>query len=397
MCEIKAKEDHPVLAICYDFDKTLSPTEMQQGYIASVGYDVEKDFWDESNGLAKKNVMDQNLAYMLTMIKKAIGKFYVTRENLQAYGKTVKLFSGVEEWFERIRQYGQEKGVIVEHYIISSGLKEIIEGTPIADAFEKIYANYFLYDENGVAEWPAQVVNYTSKTQFLFRIEKGVLDESDTRVNDSFAPDKIRVPFRNMVYIGDSDTDVPCMKLVTTYGGHAIAVYNPETGDKTKSYQMMRCGRVKYFAAADYTEGTELDTLVKAIIDNTATRETLEQRHYACKQEHIEEDRRNSERERKKKELIADLQESRSFFRTHEIIAQLTEYTSWSYYERELLYDIALENSQVYLILQDADLYQFYGAVLETETEPSEKAKQVKEKLEKPKKASGRKSKDVSK
>lgn len=397
MCEIRAKEEHPVLAICYDFDKTLSPTEMQQGYIASVGYDVEKDFWDESNGLAKKNVMDQNLAYMLTMIKKAIGKFYVTRENLQAYGKTVKLFSGVEEWFERIRQYGQEKGVIVEHYIISSGLKEIIEGTPIAEAFEKIYANYFLYDENGVAEWPAQVVNYTSKTQFLFRIEKGVLDESDTRVNDSFAPDKIRVPFRNMVYIGDSDTDVPCMKLVTTYGGHAIAVYNPETGDKTKSYQMMRCGRVKYFAAADYTEGTELDTLVKAIIDNTATRETLEQRHYACKQEHIEEDRRNSERERKKKELIADLQESRSFFRTHEIIAQLTEYTSWSYYERELLYDIALENSQVYLILQDADLYQFYGAVLETETEPSEKAKQVKEKLEKPKKASGRKSKDVSK
>lgn len=397
MCEIRAKEEHPVLAICYDFDKTLSPTEMQQGYIASVGYDVEKDFWDESNGLAKKNVMDQNLAYMLTMIKKAIGKFYVTRENLQAYGKTVKLFSGVEEWFERIRQYGQEKGVIVEHYIISSGLKEIIEGTPIAEAFEKIYANYFLYDENGVAEWPAQVVNYTSKTQFLFRIEKGVLDESDTRVNDSFAPDKIRVPFRNMVYIGDSDTDIPCMKLVTTYGGHAIAVYNPETGDKTKSYQMMRCGRVKYFAAADYTEGTELDTLVKAIIDNTATRETLEQRHYVCKQEHIEEDRRNSERERKKKELIADLQESRSFFRTHEIIAQLTEYTSWSYYERELLYDIALENSQVYLILQDADLYQFYGAVLETETEPSEKAKQVKEKLEKPKKASGRKSKDVSK
>lgn len=141
-----------------------------------------------------------------------------------------------------IRAYGADRGVIVEHYIISSGLKEMIEGTSVAKAgaFERIYASSFYYNDRDVAIWPAQVVNYTSKTQFLFRIEKGVLDVNDQSVNEYFPPDKIRVPFRNMVYIGDSDTDIPCMKLVNIYGGHSIGVYNAETSDKTKVYKMMR-------------------------------------------------------------------------------------------------------------------------------------------------------------
>ena len=230
------KEEKPVLAICYDFDKTLSPDDMQaQGYIQSVGYDVG-EFWTESNGLASQNDMDQNLAYMLLMKKKAAGKLVFTRGNLENYGAKVSLFPGVEDWFERIRTYGAEHGVIVEHYIISSGLKEMIEGTSVAKkgAFKRIYASSFYYDSDGVAEWPAQVVNYTNKTQFLFRIEKGVLDINDPGVNDSFAPDEIRVPFRNMVYIGDSDTDIPCMKLVNTYGGHSIGVYSAVTHDKAK-------------------------------------------------------------------------------------------------------------------------------------------------------------------
>ena len=171
------KEKQPVVAICYDFDKTLSPDDMQaQGYIQSVGYDVA-EFWKESNELAERNGMDQNLAYMLMMKKKAAGKLVFTRKNLQDYGARVRLFPGVEDWFERIRAYGAEHGVIVEHYIISSGLKEMIEGTSVAKkgAFKKIYASSFYYDADDVAEWPAQVVNYTNKTQFLFRIEKGVL------------------------------------------------------------------------------------------------------------------------------------------------------------------------------------------------------------------------------
>lgn len=278
----KRKEDRPVLAICYDFDKTLSPDDMQaQGYIQSVGYDVQK-FWDESNDLAKANDMDNNLAYMWKMVQESEGRMVFNKEKLAEYGARVKLFDGVEDWFERIRAYGKTRNVIVEHYIISSGLKEMIEGTKMAraGAFEKIYASSFYFNDRGVAKWPAQVINYTSKTQFLFRIEKGVLDINDPGVNAFFSPEEIRVPFRNMVYIGDSDTDIPCMKLVNTYGGHSIGVYDPATQNKKKVYKMMHDKRIRYYAPADYTERSELDLLVKAIIDKTAANEILEDRHF---------------------------------------------------------------------------------------------------------------------
>lgn len=171
----KEKEEQPVLAICYDFDKTLSPDDMQaQGYIQKVYGDDVQSFWKESNALAEDNEMDSNLAYMFKMKEEAEGKELFTRKKLEDYGSRVSLFPGVSEWFERIREFGKIKGVIVEHYIISSGLKEMIEGTAVAKAgaFEKIYASSFFYNKKGVAIWPAQVINYTNKTQFLFRIEK---------------------------------------------------------------------------------------------------------------------------------------------------------------------------------------------------------------------------------
>ncbi len=276
MFERRYKEDKPVLAICYDFDKTLSPDDMQaQGYIQSVGYDVA-EFWREVNILATENEMDQNLAYMLKMVKEAEGNIVFSRKKLGEYGSHVGLFPGVEDWFSRIREYGAERGVIVEHYIISCGLREMIEGTRVAGEFEKIYASSFYYNERGVAVWPAQVINYTNKTQFLFRISKGVLEPNDHAVNDPVAPEELRVPFRNMVYIGDSDTDIPCMKLVNSNGGHSIGVYNSETKDKSKVHKMLRDRRIKYFVPADYREGGELDLLVKAIIENTVTRDVLE-------------------------------------------------------------------------------------------------------------------------
>lgn len=280
--ERRNKEEMPVLAICYDFDKTLSPDDMQaQGYIQSVGYDI-KEFWNKSNGLANENDMDTNLAYMYTMMTEAEGNFVFSKKNLAEYGAKVKLFNGVEDWFERIRAYGKQHHVIVEHYIISSGLKEMIEGTSIAKngAFEKIYASSFYYNERGVAVWPAQVINYTSKTQFLFRIEKGTLDINDPAVNEYFSPDKIRVPFRNIVYIGDSDTDIPCMKLVNSSGGHSIGVYNPDTKDKSKVMKMMNDNRIRHYAPADYSENGELDRVIKAIIDKTASYEVLESHYY---------------------------------------------------------------------------------------------------------------------
>ena len=203
------------------------------------------------------------------------------------YGAKVKLYPGVEGWFERLREYGKAHGVIVEHYIISSGLREMIEGTVMAKAgaFEQIYASSFYYNERGLAKWPAQAINYTNKTQFLFRIEKGTLDINDPAVNDYFPPEKVRVPFRNMVYLGDSDTDIPCMKLVNVNGGHSIGVYDPETCNKTKVRKMMADNRIRYFAPADYSEGTELDELLKKIIRRTASNEELEEVHLVCDRE----------------------------------------------------------------------------------------------------------------
>jgi hypothetical protein len=278
-------EKEIVLAVCYDFDKTLSPTDMQaQGYIQSVGYDVE-EFWKKTNELGEKNEMDSNLAYMYVMKDEARGRLIFSKEKLLEYGSRVTLFPGVDTWFDRVNAYGRERGITVEHYIISSGLKEMIEGTEIAKrgVFRKIYASSFFYDDRGEAIWPAQVINYTNKTQFLFRIEKGTLDVNDPAVNEFFPPDQVRVPFRNMVYIGDSDTDIPCMKLVNSYGGHSIGVYNSETADKTKVQRMMKERRIKYYAPADYTEGSQMDKLLKAIIDRTAVNEKLEEIYYACK------------------------------------------------------------------------------------------------------------------
>jgi hypothetical protein len=285
--ETLKKEENPVVAICYDFDKTLSPDDMQaQGFIQKLGYEIG-EFWKKSNGFAHKNDMDQNLAYMYTMKTESAGKVLFTKTELARFGSEVELFDGVEGWFERIRKYGEERGVTVEHYIISSGLKEMIEGTSIAKkgAFKKIYATSFYCDENGVAVWPAQVVNYTNKTQFLFRITKGVLDVNDSAVNEFFPESDLRVPFRNMIYLGDSDTDIPCMKLVKMRGGYSIGVFNPKTNDRTKVHKMTRDSRIDYFVPADYSEGTELDNLIKTIIDKTVFNEKLENKKNADKVE----------------------------------------------------------------------------------------------------------------
>jgi len=362
------KEDRPVLAICYDFDKTLSPDDMQaQGFIQSVGWDTQ-EFWDAANALGRDNDMDQNLAYMRKMVEEAEGRLIVTREKLADYGARVALFPGVETWFERIRAYGREQGVLVEHYIISSGLKEMIEGTVMArqGAFERIYASSFFFNDRGVAVWPAQAVNFTNKTQFLFRIEKGVPDVNDPAVNDYFPPDQLRVPFRNLVYIGDSDTDIPCMKLVHANGGYAVGVYNPDTGDKKKVYKMMQDNRIKFFAPADYGPGGELDALVKTIIDRTAANEKLEQLYFAQRGEAADAEARSdlSPGEREKEELIAALEASGSFANTHTVIQALAQLGGWTAEQRETLFRIGAENKQVFWILRDPDVAAFYGQLL---------------------------------
>ena len=255
----------PIAAIMYDFDKTLSTKDMQEyAFIPGIGMTAE-EFWGECNRLTKENNMDQILSYMYVMLSEARGKKLLNRTEFNKLGESVELCPGVEDWFERINAYGESIGVKVEHYIISSGVKEIIEGTPIAKYFKEIYAAEFLYDEDGVPVWPAMAVNYTSKTQFLFRINKGVLDVTEHReLNTYTKEDERRVPFSNMIYIGDGFTDVPCMKLVKVNGGHSVAVYS--TDDDT-AHEIMEQGRVDYMAKTDYRKGEKLENTIFAILD----------------------------------------------------------------------------------------------------------------------------------
>lgn len=255
----------PVAAILYDFDKTLSTKDMQEyAFIPGIGMTAE-EFWKKCNLLTKEYSMDQILSYMYVMLTEARGKKLLNRSEFIKLGKTVKLFDGVLTWFDRVNAYAEALGLTPEHYIISSGLKEIIEGTPIAKQFKKIYAAEFFYDEQNVPVWPAMAVNYTSKTQFLFRINKGVLDVTDDTGLNNFTPEnKRRIPFQNMIYIGDGFTDVPCMKLVKVNGGHSVAVYSDK---KQTACDIMRQGRVDFIAPADYSENGKLEQTVFAVLD----------------------------------------------------------------------------------------------------------------------------------
>lgn len=278
----------------YDFDKTLSTKDMQEySFIPKLGLTAQ-EFWAQSNALAKEQKMDRILSYMYMMVRMSKDKHQpIRREDFVALGKKIQLYPGVEDWFARINAFGLEQGVRVEHYLISSGLKEIVEGCSIFDQFKEVYASEFLYDENGVAVWPKLAVNYTAKTQFLFRINKGVLDISNDLDLNRSIPDELRpVPFRNMIYIGDGLTDVPCMKLVKLNRGQSLAVYKKE---KATGYSLLTDKRVDLIAPADYREGKKLDTLVKMILQKMALMSRLAAEHQKQKKQiQREEEKRGS-------------------------------------------------------------------------------------------------------
>ena len=254
------------IALMYDFDKTLCAKDMQEySFIPSIGME-SNEFWSEANRISVKNGMDRILAYMYLMMKLAKKKdLPITKQSFQDLGKDVILYKGVKTWFKRINAFGKSLGVEIEHYIISSGLREIIEGTPIAKEFKKIYACEFHYNERGNADWPQQVLNFTTKTQFLFRISKGVLEVlDDVKLNKKLPDEERRIPYQNMIYFGDGLTDVPCMKLVKQYGGHSIAIYNKK--EKHKVEQLLRDERVNFIAESNYSENSPLEVIVKQII-----------------------------------------------------------------------------------------------------------------------------------
>ena len=265
----------PIVAIMYDFDKTLCTEDMENySFIPSLNM-TPKEFWAKANDFGAKEHMDGILAYMYIMIKECrkLGIRF-TKESLFEDGKAIKLFDGVKDWFDRIREYGKEFGIEVEHYVISSGLKEIINGSGIADKFKEIYACEFCYDEQGNAVWPKLAVNYTNKTQFVYRINKGVLDlANDKDLNESMPDDSKRIPFTNMIYIGDGLTDVPCMKMMKSYGGVAIAVYQESTRKKVED--MLIKDRVDFIFPANYEKSSEIDYTVKNILRKMAIADAL--------------------------------------------------------------------------------------------------------------------------
>ncbi|MFV0411666.1 MAG: haloacid dehalogenase-like hydrolase [Oscillospiraceae bacterium] len=274
----------PVIAFMYDFDKTLCPKDMQEyTFIPTLLGITPAQFWQKANGLAAGEKMDRILAYMYTMLQEA-GRAGqpIRRADFEAMGKDIEFFPGVQEWFGRINAYGAKMGAEVQHYIISSGLTELIQGSAIAKNFTCIYACEFHYNVNGVADWPASAVNYTGKTQYLFRINKGALNISDDETVNMVMPESQRpVPFSNMVYIGDGFTDIPCMRLVKANGGHSVAVY-PQGGKKVETAQnLLRDGRVNFIAPANYNGGKPLEVLAQQIIQKICTDTALLARHTA--------------------------------------------------------------------------------------------------------------------
>lgn len=261
------ENDWPIVAICYDFDKTLSPKDMQEfGLIPKLKCKA-KSFWKESNQMAKDNGMDKILAYMKVIIEKAGEKIGISRENFNALGQGIELFNGVDTWFERINAIAQELEINVEHYIISAGLKEIIEGTSIAKYFTQIYASEFYYNQYGKPSWPCQVVNYTSKTQYLFRISKDCLDLSDEdSINDYIPHKERRIPLKRFIYIGDSETDIPAMKIVKQGGGTSIGVYNPDRCNLERVTRLLKQERIDFLMPADYSEESKIENIVKSVL-----------------------------------------------------------------------------------------------------------------------------------
>ncbi len=255
------------IAIAYDFDGTLAPGNMQEHTFFPSMKLRAKDFWRHANQIAKENDMDEILAYMQLSLDEA--------RDFEHYGSGITFFEGVDTYFDRINAFAREKGVELEHYIISSGLREFISGTPIAKYFTNIYASGYRYDANGVAVWPALAINYTNKTQYLFRINKGINNSYDNTLINKYLPEEERpIPFPQMIYIGDGETDVPAMKMIKYQGGIAIAVYNAAVGPtkeklspKQSCENLIKQNRANYIAPADYTEGSDLDRVIKLVIE----------------------------------------------------------------------------------------------------------------------------------
>ena len=266
----------PIIGIMYDFDKTLSTTDMQNyDFIPNLGMTPE-EFWGSTTEFTNQYGVERILSYMYMMIAKAKEKgIKISREYLRECGKNIKFYPGVNTWFKRINEYGESKGVKVEHYLVSSGTMEIVEGCSIFPYFDKAWGCEYYYNEQGEPVWPKLAINYTQKTQFYFRISKGVVDVKDDNSVNEKTPER-RIPYRNIIYMGDGMTDVACMTLVKHNEGTSIAIYPEKESDKVRS--LYTDGRCNFICRADYSAGSDLEKVIKLIIDKVAMLNEIDKR-----------------------------------------------------------------------------------------------------------------------
>jgi phosphoserine phosphatase len=267
------------IALIYDFDGTLASGNLpEHSFLPSLGVNDFKKFWDENRSLVESRDADEVLTYMWSLLELAKAKKVdVTRSMLVSHGAKTPYFPGVEEWFDRIEAHGKSLELSVEHYVISSGLLEMIEGCSIFSKFRRVFACSYAYDEQGRAIWPAVSINYTNKTQFLFRINKGIENAWDNKQINRWQPPSERpIPFTRMIFIGDGDTDIPSMKMVRYQGGQAVAVYDPakwaERKAQNKLQELIAEDRADYVSPADFREHEQLDIVVKGIMGRMVVR-----------------------------------------------------------------------------------------------------------------------------
>ncbi len=262
------------VAFMYDFDLTLSPRNMQEFSFQNLIGTTKEEWWADVNEFGKKHNMDGALSMMYKLITVTKQKgITLKRQDIVNLGKDIEFFEGVETFFKRMTDYAKTKGLELKHYIISSGLKEIIEGTKIAHNFDRIFASQFAYDENDIPFWPSQAVNYTTKTQYIYRVRKNAMDDlyNARSVNEYIECKDDLVPYSNFVYFGDGETDIPCMRTVSKKGGTSICVYAPNSEKYKECRKLYLEHRSDYLAPADYREGTELDKICKMLLDKIAS------------------------------------------------------------------------------------------------------------------------------
>lgn len=272
------------IAIVYDFDGTLTPQPMQE-YTVLPELGIEpKTFWDEVETETLNTQGDPILTYMRLLVEKIeTNKKHLSRKALRESAQQIKYFAGVTTWFQRLNKYVSAKTsgkIELVHYIVSAGLKEILEGITIKQNFKQIYASQYYFDHHEVAKFPTIVVNDTTKTQFLFRINKG-LEQTLENINEYMPEENRPIPFRNMLYIGDGMTDVPSMTVLKKNHGFAIAVYSKNNREsRSVCARLLAANRIDFYTEANYKKFSELETQTKRILDLMISKINFEEEKY---------------------------------------------------------------------------------------------------------------------